>query len=234
MEMGEGCTSVRSLPPNNPPSHDVSTDTTGCEPAVFTGLSTAPIEDGESECVRVDADEGDSVLLEDAIGPMPEADMDIVLALLESAEVEAMGSVEIADGARGEYGFGLSLPVGPLPRAGLFAGGRPRALRRVLFSSSSSATLSSRAWEAPGGDQEGCLGEIETKLRTWRWAARLALKALWTSLARFGGRLSLRLRPRLDDIGSACAAVWFGGSRGTAGIRHGRAQGARTDVVDGW
>lgn len=35
---------------------------------------------------------------------------------------------------------------------------------------------------------------------TSRWAARLALKALCTSLARFGGRLSFLLRPRLEDI----------------------------------
>ena len=35
---------------------------------------------------------------------------------------------------------------------------------------------------------------------TSRWAARLALKALCTSLARFGGRLSFLLRPRLEDM----------------------------------
>ena len=37
-------------------------------------------------------------------------------------------------------------------------------------------------------------------LHTSRWAARLALKALCTSLARLGGRLSFLLRPRLEDI----------------------------------
>ena len=41
--------------------------------------------------------------------------------------------------------LGLSLPVGPLPSGGRLAGGRLSAARRVLFSSSSSATLFSRA-----------------------------------------------------------------------------------------
>jgi hypothetical protein len=41
--------------------------------------------------------------------------------------------------------LGLSLPVGPLPRAGLFAGGRFKAARRFAFSSSSSETRCSRA-----------------------------------------------------------------------------------------
>jgi hypothetical protein len=41
--------------------------------------------------------------------------------------------------------FGLSLPVGPLPSAGLLAGGRFKAARRLPFSSSSSATRCSRA-----------------------------------------------------------------------------------------
>ena len=41
--------------------------------------------------------------------------------------------------------FGLSFPVGPLPRAGLFAGGKLRACRRQVFSSSSSETLCSKA-----------------------------------------------------------------------------------------
>lgn len=45
-------------------------------------------------------------------------------------------------------------------------------------------------------------GEDETirEGRTSRWAARRALNALCTSRARFGGRLSLRLRPRFEDI----------------------------------
>lgn len=46
---------------------------------------------------------------------------------------------------RGAYGFGLSLPVGPFPRAGLFAGGKLRAARSALFSSSNSATRLSSA-----------------------------------------------------------------------------------------
>src|SRR5262245_47923092 len=41
--------------------------------------------------------------------------------------------------------FGLSLPVGPLPSAGRFAGGKLRAARKQLFSSSSSETLCSSA-----------------------------------------------------------------------------------------
>ena len=43
--------------------------------------------------------------------------------------------------------LGLSLPVGPLPSGGRLAGGRLSAARRVLFSSSSSATLFSKAYE---------------------------------------------------------------------------------------
>ena len=42
-------------------------------------------------------------------------------------------------------------------------------------------------------------------IRTSRWAALLARNALWTSQARLGGRLSLRLRPRLEDM-----ADWWG------------------------
>lgn len=49
-----------------------------------------------------------------------------------------------------ELGLGLSLPVGPLPRGALFAGGRFRAARRLPFSSSSSATRCSRAWKEGG------------------------------------------------------------------------------------
>lgn len=42
-------------------------------------------------------------------------------------------------------GLALSFPVGPRPRGGRFAGGRLRAVRRLSFSSSSSATRSSSA-----------------------------------------------------------------------------------------
>lgn len=73
----------------------------------------------------------------------------------------------------------LSLPVGPLPSDGRLAAGRLSAALKQLFSSSSSDTRNSRA----------C-----------RWAARRARNALWTSLALLGGRLSLRLRPRFEDI----------------------------------
>jgi hypothetical protein len=37
-------------------------------------------------------------------------------------------------------------------------------------------------------------------MRTWRCAARRARNARWTSRARLGGRLSLRLRPLLEDM----------------------------------
>lgn len=49
-----------------------------------------------------------------------------------------------------EDDLGLSLPVGPLPSGARLAGGRLSAARRVLFSSSSSATLFSRAWRKCG------------------------------------------------------------------------------------
>ena len=42
-------------------------------------------------------------------------------------------------------GLGLSFPVGPLPKGGLFDGGRLRACRRQSFSASSSDILSSNA-----------------------------------------------------------------------------------------
>ena len=53
---------------------------------------------------------------------------------------------------------------------------------------------------------ERCMGVGEEKC-TSRWAALRALNALWTSRARFGGRLSLRLRPRLEDMGMMDAMV---------------------------
>ena len=42
--------------------------------------------------------------------------------------------------------------------------------------------------------------ELGGETHTSRWAARLARKALWTSRARLGGRLSFLLRPRFDDM----------------------------------
>ena len=59
--------------------------------------------------------------------------------------------------------LGLSLPVGPLPRGGRLAGGRLSAARRALFSSSSSATLFSRALEE-GSTEMGDRGEGDTDL----------------------------------------------------------------------
>jgi hypothetical protein len=68
----------------------------------------------------------------------------------ESAEEPARladSRAEACDGRGGgaEDGLGLSLPVGPLPSGGLFAGGRFKAARRFPFSSSNSATRCSRA-----------------------------------------------------------------------------------------
>jgi hypothetical protein len=51
--------------------------------------------------------------------------------------------------------FGLSLPVGPLPRGALLAGGRFKAARRLPFSSSSSATRCSRAYRRENGEGGG-------------------------------------------------------------------------------
>ena len=46
----------------------------------------------------------------------------------------------------GSKGFGLSLPVGPLPRGGRSSGGHPTIFLRRAFSSSSSSTRCSRAY----------------------------------------------------------------------------------------
>ena len=85
----------------------------------------AVIVDGERDCARVDVGES--------------ADDDLPL-LLASKSV-------VGRGGRAEAHFGLSFPVGPLPRGGLLAGGRFRAARRLAFSSSNSATRCSRACE---------------------------------------------------------------------------------------
>lgn len=84
------------------------------------------------------------------VAVMVEGERDCALVDVgESAEDPARltASSEDWDGRGGgaEDGLGLSLPVGPLPRAGLFAGGRFKAARRLPFSSSSSATRCSRA-----------------------------------------------------------------------------------------
>ena len=80
--------------------------------------------DGERDCARVDVGES-------AEDP----------ALLTTSRVVAG-----RDGGAGGA-FGLSFPVGPLPRGSLLAGGRFKAARRLLFSSSNSATRCSRACE---------------------------------------------------------------------------------------
>ena len=54
------------------------------------------------------------------------------------------------------------------------------------------------------GEVKGAWMKIQinrtAEVHTWRWAARLARKARWTSRARFGGRLSFLLRPLLEDM----------------------------------
>lgn len=68
----------------------------------------------------------------------------------ESAEDPSLlaASRAVAGRAGGAGGaFGLSFPVGPLPRGSLLAGGRFKAARRLPFSSSNSATRCSRACE---------------------------------------------------------------------------------------
>lgn len=62
---------------------------------------------GERESVRAELEEGESL-------PAGTGTPEAVLAMISSREAEP----------REGYGFGLSLPVGPLPSAGLLAGGR--------------------------------------------------------------------------------------------------------------
>ena len=96
--------------------------------------------------MRADDEEGDSGLGRD-------------FWLFEGTDVVNDGSavpelgVELVElDGREEYGgFGLSFPVGPLPKAGRLEGGRLRAWRYCSFSSSSSATLASKAWRGHGG-----------------------------------------------------------------------------------
>lgn len=149
------------------------------------------------------------------------------------ADDEPKSLVTMLGCERGMYGFGLSLPVGPLPSAGRFAGGRLSAARSVLFSSSSSATRFSRACEKVNGSARAVrrTGHVGAGGgRTSRCAARRALNALWTSLARLGGRLSFLFLPRFEDIASdgsgECANVTGGGGgwgcRGRGGRRGGQ------------
>ena len=142
---------------------------------------------GDIDCPLADpVDNGDSVRLMG--GPEVPVAMDDMIP-----ERPEAGAVDLDE----DPGLGLSFPVGPFPRGGRLAGGRLSAARRALFSSSSSVTRFSSAWDG----QSMCLPAIEESvIRTSRCAARLARKALWTSLARLGGRLSLRLRPRLEDM----------------------------------
>jgi len=132
---------------------------------------------GDRECVRVDADDGESCRLTGMEGS--ELVGDTCGRNWIGGSVEEPGWEAVFDCCGCDRDLGLSLPVGPLPSGMRFAGGRFSAARRVLFSSSSSVTLVSNAS---------------------RCAARRARKALWTSRARLGGRLSFRLRPRLEDI----------------------------------
>ena len=94
-----------------------------------------PMGSGDMEWPLVEpVDKGDSVRLRGA----PEAPFEVT----EDRRDEMLEGLP----GLGAVGFGLSLPVGPLPRGRRLAGGRLRAARRALFSSSSSATLDSRAW----------------------------------------------------------------------------------------
>lgn len=65
-DTGDGWMSALSLPPPNIPSSHA--ELSGIAPGCPFGLRTAESEDGESECVRVDPDDGDSVRLEGGMG----------------------------------------------------------------------------------------------------------------------------------------------------------------------
>jgi hypothetical protein len=108
-----------------------------------------------------------------------------------------MDSTNCGSGVSGpKIDFGFSFPVGPLPKRGLSEGGSLRAARKRLFSCSRTATLSSKACKQPSVTSS-C---PTTVLLTSRWAARLALNARCTSLARDGGKSLLTFLPRLEDI----------------------------------
>lgn len=88
------------------------------------------------ECALVDpVDRGDSVRL--IGGRVPEDVRAGIEGSKEAMPASAGGDLLLP--------FGLSLPVGPLPRSGRLAGGRLSAARSVLFSSSSSEQRCSRA-----------------------------------------------------------------------------------------
>ena len=92
--------------------------------------------------MRADDEEGDSGLGRD-FGLL--ADTEVVN---DGSAVLVLGVELVELGGRELYGgFGLSFPVGPLPKGGRLEGGRLRAWRYCSFSSSSSATRSSRAWQ---------------------------------------------------------------------------------------
>jgi len=100
--------------------------------------------EGESERVRVGNGEGDSDGLGRDFGffagvERVNNDNDGSTGL-----VSGVGLVEI-DGQEVCGGFGLSFPVGPLPKGDRLEGGRLSAWRYCPFSSSSSATLCSKA-----------------------------------------------------------------------------------------
>ena len=92
--------------------------------------------------MRADDEEGDSDGLGRDFGLLDETEV-----VSDGSAVLVLGVELVELGGREEYGgFGLSFPVGPLPKAGRLEGGRLRAWRYCSFSSSSSATRCSRAW----------------------------------------------------------------------------------------
>lgn len=117
---------------------------------------------GEPESVLPDPEDGEWPRLPEAIA------VDICVRVAE--DKEDMDATD-APGVSGECKedmdepevvvcLGLSFPVGPLPRGSLFAGGRLRAARRVLFSSSSSATRCSKACNNEGTTGKMRIGNI--------------------------------------------------------------------------
>jgi len=64
---------------------------------------------------------------------------------VEMVDTLARRMESASGGSEPKINLGLSFPVGPLPRTGLSEGGSLRAERRRLFSSSSTATRSSKA-----------------------------------------------------------------------------------------
>jgi len=129
--------------------------------------------EGESERDRDKDEEGDSGGLGHDFGFLAGVervnnDNDGSTGLVSGVELVELDAREACGG------FGLALPVGPLPNAGRVEGGRLSAWRNCSFSSSSSATLCSKAWYRWGtrlGDEE-IRQMADWDGLTWRWVAR--------------------------------------------------------------